>query len=84
VEVTDKAKELLATKGFDSNLGARPLKRVIQRTVLDPLALKIVSGEVLPGGKVAITVDKKEIVLHIANAMPRLKEKESLTKASTK
>ena len=63
MDVTDKAKELLAELGFDPALGARPLKRVIQRQVLDPLSLKIVAGEVQPGGRVRIDEEKKEIVL---------------------
>ena len=36
----------MAEEGFDPNLGARPLKRVIQRLVLDPLSLRIVAGEI--------------------------------------
>ncbi|HEX9722627.1 MAG TPA: AAA family ATPase [Candidatus Paceibacterota bacterium] len=83
VDITDKAKELLAQKGFDSNLGARPLKRVIQRTVLDPLALKIVSGEVAPGGKVTIGAEEKEIVLQAAYVMSRLKDKQKLQKVGS-
>ena len=83
LEVTEKAKEYLAIKGFDSNLGARPLKRVIQRTVLDPLALKIVSGDVLPGGKIIVSLEKNQIVLQAAYAMPRLKEKTRFNKAET-
>ena len=58
IKVTPKAKEFLAEKGFDQSLGARPLKRVIQKMVLDPLALKIVSGELV--GKSSVTVDLQE------------------------
>ena len=47
-----KLKEALAEKGFDPNLGARPLKRVIQRLILDPLSLKIITGEIHEGDKV--------------------------------
>lgn len=83
LDITQKAKELLAQKGFDSNLGARPLKRVIQKSVLDPLALKIVSGEILPGGRVTITAEKKEIVLQTVLAMPSLKNKTKLSKSGT-
>jgi ATP-dependent Clp protease ATP-binding subunit ClpA len=54
LKITDGAKDTLAEKGFDPNLGARPLKRVIQREVLDPLSLKIVSGEVREGDKVIV------------------------------
>lgn len=46
IDFTDRVKEFLVNKGFDPNLGARPLKRVIQQMILDPLALKIVAGEV--------------------------------------
>jgi ATP-dependent Clp protease ATP-binding subunit ClpB len=54
IEIAQKAKEYLAEKGFDPNLGARPLKRVIQKELLDPLALKIVSGEIKEGEKVKV------------------------------
>jgi ATP-dependent Clp protease ATP-binding subunit ClpA len=84
IEVTEKAKELLSIKGFDSNLGARPLKRVIQKTVLDPLALKIVAGEVLSGSKIIIAVEKKEIVLQTAYVMPRIEEKGGVAKSGAK
>ncbi|MDZ4217035.1 MAG: AAA family ATPase, partial [Candidatus Gracilibacteria bacterium] len=49
LEVSDKAKELLAEQGFDPVFGARPLKRVIQNQLLDPLARKIVAGELSSG-----------------------------------
>jgi ATP-dependent Clp protease ATP-binding subunit ClpB len=58
IRITDKAKEFLAEKGFDQNLGARPLKRVIQKEVLDPLAMKIVSGDL--SEKEGVTVDFKD------------------------
>ncbi|OHA64780.1 MAG: ATP-dependent chaperone ClpB [Candidatus Wildermuthbacteria bacterium RIFCSPHIGHO2_02_FULL_49_9] len=63
MDVTEKAKELLAEQGFDPSLGARPLRRVIQRQVLDPLSLKIVAGEVSPGNKVKVDAENREIVL---------------------
>jgi ATP-dependent Clp protease ATP-binding subunit ClpB len=49
LELTEAAKELLFTEGYDPNFGARPLKRAIQKLVQDPLALKILDGEVLHG-----------------------------------
>ncbi|PIS34920.1 MAG: type VI secretion system ATPase TssH [Parcubacteria group bacterium CG08_land_8_20_14_0_20_43_9] len=61
----DKAvKELLAEKGFDMNLGARPLKRVIQKFILDPLSLKIVIGEIKHGEAVDLTVKSGKIVFN--------------------
>jgi ATP-dependent Clp protease ATP-binding subunit ClpB len=59
LELTDGAKELLFTQGYDPNFGARPLKRSIQKLVQDPLALKILDGEVLHGDHVIVDADKK-------------------------
>jgi ATP-dependent Clp protease ATP-binding subunit ClpB len=53
LELTDEAKRLLAEKGYDPHFGARPLKRVIQRMVQDPLALKILEGAFPEGSKVS-------------------------------
>jgi len=59
LELTDAAKELLFTEGFDPNFGARPLKRAIQKLVQDPLALKILDGEVLHGDHVVVDADQR-------------------------
>jgi len=59
LELTDAAKELLFIEGYDPNFGARPLKRAIQKLVQDPLALKILDGEVLHGDHVVVDADKK-------------------------
>jgi ATP-dependent Clp protease ATP-binding subunit ClpB len=59
LELTDGARELLFTEGFDPNFGARPLKRAIQKLVQDPLALKILDGEVLHGDHVIVDADKR-------------------------
>jgi ATP-dependent Clp protease ATP-binding subunit ClpB len=52
LELTEEAKQLLAEKGYDPHYGARPLKRVIQRMVQDPLAMKILEGEFGEGTKI--------------------------------
>jgi len=54
LELTDRARELIFREGFDPNFGARPLKRAIQKLVQDPLALKILDGEVLHGDHVIV------------------------------
>jgi ATP-dependent Clp protease ATP-binding subunit ClpB len=59
IELTDAAKELVFTEGFDPNFGARPLKRAIQKMIQDPLALKILDGEILHGDHVIVDADKK-------------------------
>jgi ATP-dependent Clp protease ATP-binding subunit ClpB len=58
IELTERAKEVLFTEGFDPNFGARPLKRAIQKLVQDPLALKILDGEVLNGDHIVVDADK--------------------------
>ena len=59
LELTDSAKELLFTEGYDPNYGARPLKRAIQKLIQDPLALKILDGEILHGDHVVVDADKR-------------------------
>ncbi len=53
LELTPEAKRLLAEKGYDPHYGARPLKRVIQRLVQDPLALRILEGAFSEGAKIS-------------------------------
>jgi ATP-dependent Clp protease ATP-binding subunit ClpB len=54
LDITPEAKHLLAEKGYDPHYGARPLKRVIQRMVQDPLAVKILEGDFPEGSTVRI------------------------------
>jgi ATP-dependent Clp protease ATP-binding subunit ClpB len=56
LEVTPEAKMRLAEEGFDPVLGARPLKRVIQRRIQNQLAMRILKGEVKEGDRVAVEV----------------------------
>ncbi len=56
LELTDKAKALLAKRGFDPVLGARPLRRTIQREIEDQLSEKILFDEVGPGQVVTVDV----------------------------
>jgi ATP-dependent Clp protease ATP-binding subunit ClpC len=57
IELTQAAKNLLATRGFDPVLGARPLRRTIQREIEDVLAEKMLYGEVGPGQIVLVDVE---------------------------
>ena len=61
LEITDRAKELIAEKGYDPVYGARPLKRTIQRLIQDPLAVKILAGEFKEGDRVRIDLDRGEL-----------------------
>ena len=49
LELTDKARTFLGERGYDPTYGARPLKRAIQKYLMDPLALKVLAGEFIPG-----------------------------------
>ncbi len=59
LELTEPARQLVLATGSDAAYGARPLKRALQRMVQDPLAIKILDGEVLHGAHVKIDVDRK-------------------------
>jgi ATP-dependent Clp protease ATP-binding subunit ClpB len=54
VQLTDAAKDQLVREGYDPTYGARPLKRTIQRRVLDPLALRVLEGDFLEGDTVVV------------------------------
>ena len=52
VELSEKAKDLLIEEGYDPTYGARPLKRTIQRRILDPLAVRVLQGDFREGDTV--------------------------------
>jgi len=64
IELSDEAKELVATKGYDVQFGARPLKRAIQNYIEDGVCERIVNGEIQPGAVIRITKapDKEELL----------------------
>ncbi len=66
IEPTPAARRHLAEAGFDPEFGARPLKRTLQREVQDPLALKLLSGELQPGDRVEIDLEGGSLVFHRA------------------
>ena len=68
VELTDAARTLLGNLGYDPTYGARPLKRVIQKRLVDPLALAILEGRFASGDTVVADASDGEIVLERAEA----------------
>ncbi len=66
VSLTDAARTLLGNLGYDATYGARPLKRVIQKRLVDPLALAILEGRFVSGDSVAVEADGGELVLERA------------------
>jgi ATP-dependent Clp protease ATP-binding subunit ClpB len=67
LELTDGARELLAEQGYDPDFGARPLKRLLQRSLLDPLARLVIEGEIDEGDTIKGGVRGGEIVLDTAS-----------------
>ena len=63
LEVTSDAEAWLAKAGYDPDFGARPLRRVLQKQVEDPLAMALLEGKYLEGSTVHVTTDGDEIVL---------------------
>jgi ATP-dependent Clp protease ATP-binding subunit ClpB len=66
LDVTDAAKRYLAQKGFDPQYGARPLKRVIQSEVVDPLAEMLVRGELEGKSRAKVDVERGQLVMRPA------------------
>ena len=64
----DSARQLLAREGYDPNYGARPLKRAIQTLLQNPLAVKLLSGKILPGHTVKATANGDQMDLKIDGA----------------
>ncbi|HSB34344.1 MAG TPA: ATP-dependent chaperone ClpB, partial [Nitrospirota bacterium] len=71
IGLTEGAKELLAEEGFDLVYGARPLKRVIQRDILNPLASKLLAGEVKEGSRVVVDRDDRRLVFRAEEVAAR-------------
>jgi ATP-dependent Clp protease ATP-binding subunit ClpB len=67
LELTDDARTLLGNLGYDPTYGARPLKRVIQKRLVDPLALAILEGRFAPGDTVRVGTADGELVLERAS-----------------
>jgi ATP-dependent Clp protease ATP-binding subunit ClpB len=63
IELTDQARTLIGNLGYDPTYGARPLKRVIQKRLVDPLALAILEGRFTPGDTIRVEASEGELVL---------------------
>jgi ATP-dependent Clp protease ATP-binding subunit ClpB len=62
VELTDRARAFVVAEGYDPMYGARPLKRTIQRRILDPLAMRVLEGEFREGDRVTVDVSDNGLV----------------------
>ncbi|WP_343531885.1 ATP-dependent Clp protease ATP-binding subunit [Pedobacter sp.] len=75
IKLTDEAKDFIADKGFDSNFGARPLKRAIQKYLEDPIAEEILKGEVHEGDTLEVNYNKEKEEIVVAPKGPSKKKK---------
>lgn len=63
LKVSEKAKSYLAEKGYDPDFGARPLKRLIQQEIENPLAIEIIEGKLSPGATAKVDINKGKLVV---------------------
>src|SRR5204862_6550550 len=73
IEISDAAKDYLAREGYDPAFGARPLKRALQRLIIDPLATRLLEGKFKPGdtvfvnladGKLELSLEPEPMTVH--------------------
>ncbi|NEU07045.1 ATP-dependent Clp protease ATP-binding subunit [Flavihumibacter sp. R14] len=76
IKLTDAAKDFIAEKGYDSNFGARPLKRAIQKHLEDPIAEEILKGEMVEGDVMEVDYDKEKEEIRIIGKSKGKKKKE--------
>ncbi|MBM4444420.1 MAG: ATP-dependent chaperone ClpB [Chloroflexi bacterium] len=81
-ELTDAAKELVVEQGYDPTYGARPLRRTIQRRILDPLALRVLDGTFSDGARIVVDARDGEIVFREEDGGHEHKQKSSHKKSA--
>lgn len=72
VRVTDDARQYLVDAGYDPRLGARPMRRIVQRAVENVVAKQVLSGEVEAGGVVDITLEQVETLVNVKEKAARI------------
>jgi ATP-dependent Clp protease ATP-binding subunit ClpB len=86
IELSQPAKELLFMEGYDRAYGARPLRRAIQRMIQDPLALKILEGEVHHGDHVVVEADvpNRRMIFTVSGRTPEPSDRQRAGRKTTK
>ena len=79
LELTAKAKDFIADKGWDDQFGARPLKRAIQKYVEDAMAEELITHPMGPGSKVEIDLDEEAQEIKVTLVPAETKELEPAT-----
>lgn len=62
IDLSDRAVAKIADAGYDPIYGARPLKRALQKLVIDPLATKLLTGAFVPGDHIEVDVEGEQVV----------------------
>ena len=78
LKIDETAKDFIAEKGFDSNFGARPLKRAIQKYLEDTLAEEIINAHLEEGDTIKVSLDKDKLELKMKILKPKKKKKSSV------
>ena len=65
LKLDEKAKDWLADNGYDAEFGARPLKRLIQQELENPLAIKLLAGEIKDNATVNVSADKNNLIFKL-------------------
>lgn len=73
LELTDEALSLLAKVGYDPHFGARPLNRLIQTKILNPIAMHLIQNSVSKGDTVNVTVLNNELVIETKKVKGKVK-----------
>jgi len=68
INLTDEAKDFIADKGYDSNFGARPLKRAIQKYLEDPIAEEILKGNVQTGSVLTVSINPETKDIEVSSS----------------
>ncbi|MFT4753669.1 MAG: ATP-dependent Clp protease ATP-binding subunit ClpC [Salibacteraceae bacterium] len=76
IELTKASKEFIATKGYDSQFGARPLKRALQKFLEDPIAEEIIQNNLHEGDTIKVGIDKKNDAVKITIVKPKEKDQQ--------
>lgn len=77
IEVTEEAKDWLASLGYDPSFGARPLKRTIEKYLVNKLSEKILAGDIVTGDTVEVRLDKRGLIEFVKRVNVEVVEKEN-------
>src|SRR3546814_213589 len=84
IALTDEAKAWLTDKGYDRLYGARPMGRLIQEKIKQPLAEELLFGKLVHGGEVRVHLKDDELAFEITSAPPKAPKKGGRSKARAK